>query len=370
MNEFVYADYNASAPLCRAAAAAAEHAMEAVGNPSSVHRYGRSSRRLIEDARHSVARSVGAAPGDVVFTSGATEANAIALHAENFGSVLASAIEHDSVLAARPNMTLVPVDEGGVIRLDALESALAEAEAPVLLSLMLANNETGVVQPVGAAAELAHAAGALVHCDAVQAAGRVPFGMASLGVDYLSLSAHKIGGLSGVGALVTAPGVPVRPLVQGGGQERRRRGGTENVAGIASFGAAAETLAASLSDQDRQRRLRDGFETRILETVSEAVVFGAKAERLANTSCLAMPGVKSELQVMSFDLAGVALSAGAACSSGKIAVSPVLTAMGVPPELAECAVRVSIGSGTTEGEVERLIEVWTDIFRRQRRRAA
>lgn len=366
----IYADYNASAPVSAEASAAVARALEVVGNPSSIHAFGRAARKIVEDARTAIGRAVGAGPADIVFTAGGTEANAIALHAADWRTVLCSAIEHPSVLSARTDTVRIPVDADGVVRLDALEAALASSEPPTLVSLMIANNETGVVQPVAAAAEIARAAGARIHCDAVQGLGRLPLDMATLGVDYLSISAHKIGGPAGIGALAVAPGAPIAPLVRGGGQERGRRGGTENLLGAAGFGASAALASRALADQDRQRELRDALEARIQATAPEAVIFGAGAERLANTSCVEMPGVKSELQVMSFDLARVAVSAGAACSSGKVAVSSVLSAMGVSPDRAACAIRISIGSGTTADQVERIAETWAAIYDRQRRRAA
>lgn len=368
--EAIYADYNASAPVSNEASAAVARALEVVGNPSSTHGFGRAARKILEDARAAIGRAVGAEPAEVIFTAGGTEANAIALHAANWRTVLCSAIEHPSVFSARSDIVSIPVDAEGVARLDALEAALARSVPPTLVSLMIANNETGVVQPVAAAAEMARATGARIHCDAVQGLGRLPLDMRTLGVDYLSISGHKIGGPAGIGALVLAPGAPISPLVRGGGQERGRRGGTENLLGAAGFGASAAMVVRALADQDRQRELRDALEAKIQAVAPDAAIFGAGAERLANTSCVEMPGVKSELQVMSFDLARVAVSAGAACSSGKVAVSSVLSAMGVPPDRAACAIRISIGSGTTAEQVERIAETWAAIYDRQRRKAA
>lgn len=366
----IYLDYNAGAPIKPEVQAAIVEALALTGNPSSVHRFGREARRRIEDARERVAALAGARAADVIFTAGGTEANNLALSGSGRTRLLVSAIDHDSVRAAAPDAEILPVRPDGRLDLDALRARLAEEARPALLSVQLANNETGVIQPVAEAAALARAAGALVHCDAVQAAGKVPILMAALGADYLSLSAHKLGGPPGVGALVAAPGAPLTPAIRGGGQERSRRGGTENLPGIIGFGTAAALAAAELADQPRLARLRDRLEAAVTEAAPDAPIYGKAAPRLANTSCVGMPGVRSESQLMGFDLAGIAVSAGAACSSGKVAQSHVLLAMGVDPAAAACAIRVSLGWATEEAHVERFVDVWKDIFRRARTRAA
>jgi len=360
MNSPVYMDYNASSPIRAQAAAAAGAALQLGGNPSSVHGAGRAARRMMEDAREQVAASIGAAAREIVFTSGATEANNLALGGTGRQRRLVSAIEHDSLRGAS-GLELIPVTAAGVVDLAALEGLLAADGAPALVSLMLANNETGVIQPVAEAARLAHRHGALIHCDAVQALGRLPLDVGALGIDLLSLSGHKIGGPAGVGALYIRGGLDLAPALLGGGQERGRRAGTENLAGIAGFGAAAAIAAEELADFGRIAGLRDRLEARIHAARPEAVIFGRDAARLANTTCVALAGVPAETQVMVLDLAGVAVSAGAACSSGKLKPSTVLRAMGVPPALAGSAIRVSLGWRSEAGDIDRFIETWSGI---------
>ena len=357
-----YLDYNAGAPVRPVAAQAVAAALAAGGNASSVHGPGRSARRTIEDAREAVAALVGAMPEAVVFTSGGTEANDLALHGTGRTRIIVGATEHVSVLEAVPDAAVAPVDSDGMIALDTLESMLAASDAAALVSVMLANNETGVIQPLAEVARRAHAHGALVHCDAIQAAGKVPVSMAALGTDLLTLSAHKIGGPQGAGALVVAAPADLAPRLRGGGQERRRRAGTENVPGIAGFGAAAEAARADSRECVRLAALRDRLEAGVRALAPLAVIFGAGVARLPNTSCLAMPGVASEVQVMALDLAGVALSAGAACSSGKVQRSHVLDAMGVAPALAECAIRASLGWASRAEDVERFLAAWGRLY--------
>ncbi|HSK38283.1 MAG TPA: aminotransferase class V-fold PLP-dependent enzyme, partial [Arenibaculum sp.] len=294
-----------------------------------------------------------------------TEANNHALAGTGRERLLVSAIEHDSVLEAARGAVRVPVTSAGAVDLDALDRLLAGGAAPALVSVMLVNNETGVVQPVAEAARIAHAHGALVHCDGVQAAGRLALDMSDLAVDLLSLSAHKIGGPKGVGALVVREGTAVEALLRGGGQERRRRAGTENVAGIAGVGAAARAALCGLGEAARLARLRDGLEAGIRAACADARFHGAEAVRVGNTSCIGMPGVPAETQLMAFDLAGLSVSTGAACSSGKVKASHVLVAMGVPANDAACAVRVSLGWSTGDADVARLIEAWTALHRRR-----
>ncbi len=364
----VYLDYNASAPIRPAAAAAVNEALALGGNPSSVHGPGRTARALLERSREAVAALAGAEPAQVIFTSGGTEANNLALVRAAGRRALVSAGEHDSVLRALPDAERVPLGADGRVDLAALAELLASQPVPAVLSLMLANNETGVIQPVADAARLAREAGVPVHCDAVQAAGKIPLDFAALGVGALSLSAHKLGGPPGVGALLVAGDYPLAPLLRGGGQERRRRAGTENLPGIAGFGAAAREAAEGLEAFARLARLRDRLEAGIKSIAPEARVFGAEAPRLANTSCLVMPGVKAETQVMAFDLAGLAVSAGAACSSGKVEASHVLGAMGVGAEAADSAIRVSLGWASVPEDVEALVEAWEGLYSRTRRR--
>ena len=372
MTERIYLDWNASAPLRQEARAAALAALETTGNASSIHLEGRAARRLVEQAREKVAALVGAEPRGVVFTSGGTEANMLALVPATGETardkLLVSAIEHPSVLAggrfpARA-VERLPVTARGEVDLAALERRLAALEGRALVSLMLANNETGVVQPISQAARVVHAAGGALHVDAVQAAGRIPCDINALGADLLTLSGHKIGAPKGVGALIGRAGALnlLDPLIKGGGQERNLRAGTENVAAIAGFGVAAAAAREGLgTERARMAALRDRLERRLQAASPEVVIFGAAAERLPNTTLFAAPGMKAETAVIAFDLEGIAVSSGAACSSGKVQPSHVLAAIGVPAQLARAAVRVSLGPSTTEAQIERFIEAWIKV---------
>lgn len=353
-----YLDHNATTPLRPGVAAAMAEALGEAGNPSSVHRAGRLARRRVESARERVAALVGGCSEEVVFTSGGTEANALALWGCGRARVLVSAVEHDSVLKAVPGVEAMPVDGQGRVDLAALGDLLQRNDTPAVVSVMMANNETGVLQPVAEVAAVAHRFGALVHCDASQAGGKMPVSLSDLDVDMLTLSAHKLGGPMGVGALVLAGPADLVPILQGGGQERGRRAGTENVPGIVGFGLAAELAADGLAGFARLGAWRDELERRCRALVPGAQVFGGAAERLANTSCLSLPGVGSEVQVMALDLAGVAVSAGSACSSGKVRASHVLRAMGVPQQDAACAIRVSLGWSSTAEDIEMFLAAW------------
>ncbi len=368
-----YLDYNAGAPVKPGVADAMAPWLGRAGNPSSVHRFGRLARRAVEDARARVAALVGAPPEWVVFTAGGTEANNLALKRSRRPRLVVSAIEHDSVLAAAPGAATVPAGRDGIVDVDALGAALEAAHEadrePALVSVMAANNETGVIQPAAEAAAAAHAHGALFHCDAAQAAGKITVDWAALDADLITLSAHKLGGPQGVGALIVRDGVDLAPLIDGGAQEMGRRAGSENVAGIVGFGAAAELAAGDARETGRVAELRDTIERRLRALAPGLAVFGEHAPRLPNTTCLTMPGVGSETQVMALDLAGVAVSAGAACSSGKVGVSHVLLAMGVAEDEAGCAIRISLGWATTPAEAERLIEAWGALYARAAARA-
>jgi cysteine desulfurase len=366
MTNRIYLDWNATAPLRQEARAAALAALDLNGNPSSVHGEGRAARRLIEHAREQVAALVGAQPRNVVFTSGGTEANMLALApAAARDRLLVSAIEHPSVLAGgrfpSGSVERLPVTGSGALDLAALERRLAALGGRALVSLMLSNNETGVVQPVAQAAQLVHAAGGVLHVDAVQAVGRIPCDINALGADLLTLSGHKIGAPKGIGALIGRTELSlVDPLIKGGGQERGLRAGTENVAGIAGFGAAAAAARAEFSAK-AMTVLRDRLEGALKAASPAIVIFGTESERLPNTTLFAVPEVKAETAVIALDLEGVAVSAGAACSSGKVQPSHVLAAMGVPPHLARAGVRVSLGPSTTESEIDRFIEAWIKV---------
>ncbi|HBS21263.1 cysteine desulfurase family protein, partial [Thalassospira sp.] len=360
MTNPVYLDYNASAPLCHEARQAMLVAMEIAGNPSSVHASGRAARKIVDHARRKIADLIGGDAERVIFTSGGTEANNLALNGLEDVTVFTSAVEHPSVIEARSDAKRIPVDANGVIDLAALETMLraaSDAGQKVLVSVMLANNETGVTQPVAKVGLLAREYGAKVHCDAVQALGRLPVDMGQLLVDMVSISAHKIGGPKGIGALAIAPGVMLVPQIRGGGQEKYRRGGTENVIGIAGFGAAAERCEASRAKMDDVRALRDRLETVLASEAPELLIAGKGTDRLVNTSCLILPGMPGETQVMALDLAGVAISSGSACSSGKVRESHVLKEMGVTD--AGSAIRVSLGLETTDEEIDTFIRVWS-----------
>ncbi len=360
----VYLDHNATTPVRPEAAAAVAAALDLTGNASSVHRFGRLVRRKLEDAREAVAALIGASAERIVFTSGGTESNNMALSGAGRGRLLVSAGEHDSVLHAAPGAERIPLTRDGVVDVAALAALLARETAPALVSVMLANNETGVIQPVARVAEVAHGRGALVHCDAVQAAGKIPVDMAALGVDLLSLSAHKLGGPQGVGALAVAEGLDLAPLLRGGGQERRYRAGTENIPGIAGFGAAAELARRGLERMAGLARPRDHLERRLRARAPEITIYGAGAARLPNTSCFAVPGLAAETQVIALDLAGIAVSAGSACSSGKVAPSHVLRAMGASEAEAGSAIRVSLGWDSDPADIERFLEAWSALYSR------
>jgi cysteine desulfurase len=372
MLDRIYLDWNATTPLRAEASAAMTRAWELSGNPSSVHAEGRQARRLVEDARVLIAGAVGALPRNLVFTSGGTEANALALTPGlRRGSGLAvtrllvSAIEHASVLSGgrfpAEAIERVGVTRSGLVDLDRLRAMLA-AGPPALVSVMLANNETGAVQPVGEVAGIVHQAGGLLHVDAIQAFGKISFDINALNADLLTLSGHKVGGPKGVGALVLADGVlGLDPVLRGGGQELGRRAGTENVAGIVGFGAAAKAAMTALeSDAVRFGGLRSRLESGLRQTPG-VIVFSGEVPRLPNTTLFTVPGLKAETAVIGFDLAGVAVSSGSACSSGKVQPSHVLQAMGFGPDLAQGAVRLSLGWSTSEADVDRCIEAWRKL---------
>mgnify|MGYP001184982104 CR=1 FL=1 len=359
----IYLDHNATTPLRPEARAAMVAAMAVAGNPSSVHGFGRAARKIVEDAREQVAALVDASPAAVIFTGGGTEANALALNGCARRRILASAVEHASVLEARAGIERIPVDGDGIVDLDALDGMLAGGREPALVSVMVANNETGAIQPVAKVAAIAARHGAIVHCDAVQAAGKIPLDLAELGVQLLSLSAHKLGGPAGAGALIT-DGVELAPQLCGGGQERRRRAGTENIVGIAGFGAAAEAVggaAAIGGSAARLAALRARLEAAVAAVSPASRIMAEGVERLANTSCVLTPGLAAATLVMALDLAGVGVSAGSACSSGKVATSHVLRAMGLGEHLAGHAVRVSTGWSTTDAEVDDFIGIWSAV---------
>jgi len=370
----VYLDYNATTPVRSEAVDAISKALALQGNPSSSHAAGRAARAVMEHARDQVAAAVCASPADIIFTSGGTEANGATLKGTNAHYLVVSAVEHDSVITGAKAATLpvhiVPVDQQGVIDLTALEQVLAREGEGGLVSVMLANNETGVIQPIRAIVDIAATYSAKVHCDAVQALGKIEVNFPDLGVDYMSISAHKIGGPKGVGALIIKAGAEVAPLVSGGGQEKGRRSGTENLPGIAGFGAAAALVPESLVRMQELQGLRDHMESELKSCASDLIIFGEEVSRLPNTTNVSMPGVTNELQLMTFDLRGLYVSAGSACSSGKVSASHVLSAMGVTDAVAGNSIRISLGWGSKADDVDQFIDAWRDVHARQTVRTA
>ncbi|WP_372015991.1 cysteine desulfurase family protein [Tistrella mobilis] len=370
-----FLDHNAGAPLLPAARARMIEVLDLAGNPSSVHAEGRAARAVVEQARAEIAALCGTRPDRVLFTSGGSESNAWMLHQAAVGPLAVSAVEHDSVLAAAPHAPRIPVDDQGVVHPHAVAAVLdrlPDGGAGALVAVMAVNNETGVIQPVAEIAALVHARGGRVACDAVQAAGRLDLGTLCGAVDFLSLSAHKIGGPKGVGALVAGPEIEPAALIPGG-QEYRRRGGTENLAGIAGFGAAAAVLCATdrAAEALRLAALRDRIQAALADAAPDVLFPGRDAAfgRVANTLSVVLPGIAAETQVMRMDLAGIAVSAGSACSSGKVAASPVLAAMGLG-DLAGQAIRVSLGAGSTADDAEAFIAAWCRMAARRNRAAA
>jgi len=382
----IYLDANAGVPLLPEVRAAIVAALGEAANPSSIHAAGRRARALVEEARADVAAAVGAEPDQVIFTSGATEAAMLALSPRlaagkdriDIGRLYVGATEHPCVLSGGrfppAAVTRLPVESSGRLDLRAFERALAmraAAEGVPYLALMLANNETGVIHPVVEAAEIVRRHGGYVFCDAVQGVGRIPVDIGELGVDFLAVTAHKLGGPQGAGALILCdPDLRPEPLLLGGGQERRRRAGTENVIGIVGFGVAARHAVSHLSDMGRIEGLRADLERRILEISPEAKIARTRAERLPNTTMFAVPGLSAETLVIAFDLEGIAVSAGSACSSGKVAASHVLEAMGEPKEIAAAGVRVSLPAAAQEEHIEAFTVAWRSIYGRMRQSRA
>lgn len=388
-----YLDHNATSPLRPECLTAVTHALAVGGNPSSIHAKGRAARAVMEEAREKVAALVGARPGEVIFTSGATEANDLALFGAVEGSlaegdvskggsgritrIFVSAIEHSSVLSTADRLaerfpwarvTRLAVTGDGVIDLEGLRVALREGKGRALVAVMAANNETGVVQPIAEVSRLVREANGLLLVDAVPAAGKI--GLDFSLCDYMVLSAHKIGGPQGSGALVVREGAPLQPQLVGGGQQKGLRAGSENLSGAAGFGAAARTLADGEGERARIAHLRDHFEAALKQAVPEAVIFGVKQDRLCSTSCFAIPGLTAETALIGLDLDGVMVSSGSTCSSGKVSVSHVLAAMGVDGALAACALRVSFGWSSTMEDVTAAIASLTKLRERSRGKAA
>jgi cysteine desulfurase len=386
MSQRAYLDHNATAPMRPVARAAMLSELDAPANASSVHAEGRAARARIETAREQVARLVGGVPQAITFTSGATEANALALSPEfeingkavRCDVLLVSAVEHPSVKAggrfAPEQVEIIPVSEKGTVDREALAAMLKKHRAGgrrALVSVMAANNETGALQPLKQIADKVHAAGGVFHSDTVQIVGRVPFGLEASGADLISVSSHKLGGPLGAGAVITrGEDFRVAPLLRGGGQEQGRRAGTENTAAIAGFGAAASQAALDVhNEQRRLEKLRDTAEKGIRKVAEDTVIVADRARRLPNTICFAVPGIAAETAVIAFDLEGVSISAGAACSSGKTGPSETLKAMNLAPELANAAMRLSLGWNSAETDVSRFLEVWKRVYETLSKRA-
>jgi cysteine desulfurase len=382
-----YLDHNATSPLRPESLSAVTHALAVGGNPSSIHANGRAARTIMEEARDKVAALARARPENVIFTSGATEANHLALFGAAEGSLegedsritrlFVSAIEHSSVLATANKLAerfpwirlaILPVTAQGVIDLEALRVALREGKGRALVAVMAANNEIGTVQPIAEVSKLVREAGALLLVDAVPAAGKVPLDFSQC--DYMTVSAHKIGGPQGAGALLVREDVPLAPQLVGGGQQKGLRAGTENLSGIAGFGAAAHSLEDGEGERARILHLRDHFEAALKQAAPEAVIFGADQARLCSTSDFAIPGVIAESALIALDLDGVMMSAGSTCSSGKVAVSHVLAAMGVDEKLAACALRASFGWSSTMEDVHAAVQSLAKLRQRVRSKEA
>ncbi len=365
----IYLDHNATTPLRPEAREAIIDALDVTGNPSSVHGEGRATRAIVEQAREQVANLAGAVSGDIVFTSGATESNNWVVQSAPVETVIVSAVEHASVLEAcdraRSDVTVLSVKPNGMVCLVLLERVLEEKAKRnghrALVSVQAANSETGVVQPVREVAAVARKYGALVHCDAVQLAGKLPLSFTDIGLDFMSLSAHKIGGPKGVGALVLREGQQLQSMLLGGGQENRRRAGTENVHDIAGFGAAATVATRELDRYFQLAHLRDRLEQDVIARTETGTIVAGQTQRLPNTSCLVFEGRKAEITVIGLDLAGVAVSAGSACSSGKVRRSHVLEAMGLDEHRAECSIRISFGWNSSKLDVERALEAFSKV---------
>lgn len=377
----LYLDWNATAPLHPAAREAIMRAIDVFGNPNSVHGEGRAARAAIEGARRKVAALAGTDAGNVVFTSGATEAANLVLTPDfrmgrtplQLGRLYFSAIEHPAVREGgrfpKEKMTEIPVTEAGIVDLDALDRLLAahdKAAGLPMVAVMLVNNETGIVQPVEAAAKIVHAHGGLFVVDAVQAAGRIPLDINRIGADFMIVSSHKIGGPKGAGALIArGEALMPRPLIQGGGQERGHRSGTQNSLALIGFGAAAEMAAGELETRNAAiGALRERLEEGMRRHAADVIIHGESGERVANTIFFTLPGLKAETGQIAFDLEGVALSAGSACSSGRLGESHVLTAMGRDAKLG--ALRISLGFSTTEEDIDRAVAAFAKIACRRR----
>lgn len=368
MKDRIYLDYNASAPLLPIAADAMIKIMHEPHNASSIHGFGREGRSQIETARRHIAALIGTDSEQIIFNSGATEGNNTVI--KHFRTqypkeqIIAGTSEHSAVLEADADLVLSPVDENGRIDLNALEAHLTNGTKTSLVSIMLVNNETGVIQPIKDIADLVHKHGAFLHCDAVQAAGRISVNMQETGIDFMTLSSHKIGGPQGVGALALRLCGETPCLIQGGGQEKSARAGTENVMGITGFGAAAQYALKHLESYQKLQQFQQKLETKLKAISPSCIIHGQNTARVANTTMFSLPGISSETLMMSLDLEGIALSNGSACSSGTVKPSHVLKAMGKNDDEATSALRLSTGWNTAQSDIDSFLTAWEKIYHR------
>lgn len=364
MNKAVYLDYNATTPLRPEVIALMGEVMAEPGNASSVHGFGRQARKRVEDARGQIAKVFNVGPQQIIFNSGATEGNNTILKGFAGQRILISGIEHASILESGVKAEIIPVTQDGIVDLEAFRKMLAQEPKPALVSVMYVNNETGVIQPVAEIARLARDAGAVVHTDAVQAVGKIAFTREELGVDFITLSAHKFGGPQGIGAIIMAPKAPLPKLLHGGGQERRQRAGTENVAAIAGFGMAVHLAQHGLGTYQALKNQREKIETALLQSTNTLRIHGQQSPRVANTTAFSLTGTTSETLLLALDLEGMAVSSGSACSSGTVKPSHVLMAMGVSEDEAKCSLRISLGWNTTDQDIEDFIAAWNNVRNR------
>ncbi|WP_353279148.1 cysteine desulfurase family protein [Wolbachia endosymbiont (group A) of Cydia amplana] len=362
----VYADYNATAPISENVKKSIfEVLLKQTLNPSSLHKRGQEARKILQDARDNVRGAIGVSSDkEIVFTSGATEANNLVMRGIAGYLHVISAIEHPSILNSAFNPYIIPVNQEGIVDFLELEKILSELKGnKAIVSVMMANNETGVIQPIEEIAEIAHKFGAICHTDTAQSVGKIKVNMEDLGVDLLTLSAHKFGGVAGSGVLIFNKELAIEPIIIGGGQEKGFRGGTENIVAIAGLSAALQNIPDLLSKMDEVKELRDQLECELLNLVSDIRIFGKNSKRLPNTSFIYMPGVKSDVQLMHFDLNYIAVSNGSACSSGKVEPSHVLLAMGATKEQTECSIRISIGPETKPQDIKKIVDCWYNIYK-------
>ncbi|BEP31021.1 MAG: cysteine desulfurase family protein [Wolbachia endosymbiont of Drosophila biauraria] len=362
----VYADYNATAPISENVKKSIfEVLLKQTLNPSSLHKRGQEARKILQDARDNVRGAIGVSSDkEIVFTSGATEANNLVMRGIAGYLHIISAIEHPSILNSACNPYIIPVNQEGIVDFLELEKILSELKGnKAIVSVMMANNETGVIQPIEEIAEIAHKFGAICHTDTAQSVGKIKVNMEDLGVDLLTLSAHKFGGVAGSGVLIFNKELAIEPIIIGGGQEKGFRGGTENIVAIAGLSAALQNIPDLLSKMDEVKELRDQLERELLNLASDIRIFGKNSKRLPNTSFIYMPGVKSDVQLMHFDLNHIAVSNGSACSSGKVEPSHVLLAMGATKEQAECSIRISMGPETKPQDIKKIVDCWYNIYK-------